>query len=116
MSAYTRSTRWAVHVSGIRYRSLEPLVWSVGHAGSGLEFVIPAGVVFDLSVPRGLRWFFDPHDQRYLKSAALHDEMLAAGWSRVSAAGEFHEALRADGVDRFRRLAMFVAVALWRFG
>jgi hypothetical protein len=116
MSSYTRSTRWAAHVSGIRYRSLEALVWSVGHSGSGLLFVVPAGREFDLSVPWWARLFIDPHDQRYLKAAALHDEMLAAGWSRTEAAGSFHEALRADGAGLLERLSMFLAVALWRFG
>jgi hypothetical protein len=62
------------------------------------------------------RWAFNPHDPRFLKAAALHDEMLRCGWSRTTAAGEFHAALLADGVGRCTRFIMFSAVAFYRFG
>jgi hypothetical protein len=41
--------------------------------------------------------------------------MLSNGWSRIESAAVFHEALKADGVGRTKRLAMFLAVALWRY-
>ncbi|MEI4262780.1 DUF1353 domain-containing protein [Roseovarius sp. D0-M9] len=115
MSDYTSIVGWCEPIGGIRYRSRRDLKWAVGHPRSGFVFVVPAGRVFDVSIPRALRWIFDPHDPRFLKAAALHDEMLMTGWARVTAAAEFHEALRADGVGRWARLAMFGAVALWRF-
>jgi hypothetical protein len=68
-----------------------------------------------VSVPRWLWWLFDPHERAYLKAAALHDHMLVAGWDRISAASQFHNALKADKVRLWRRLAMFLAVSLYRY-
>lgn len=101
---------------GIDYVVAVPLVWEVGRVGSGLKVTVPQGRTFDVSVPWALRWIVSPHDPRYLKAAALHDEMLdQLGWSRVTAAAEFHEALRSEDVGRFRRLVMWLAVSLWRW-
>jgi hypothetical protein len=116
VSQYTKAGDWCAPIGGIRYRSLRPLVWSVGYADSGLLFTVPGGREFDVSIPWALRWIFDPHDPRFLKAAALHDEMLMSRWARPSAAAEFHSALKADGVGRWTRLAMFAAVAFWRWG
>lgn len=118
MSAYTRAGNrapWAVRVSGIRYRTTRILPWEIGRKGSGLWVEVPPGAVFDVSIPRPLWWAFNPHDVRYLKAAALHDELLKLGWNRVTAAAVFHEALKADKVPRGRRLAMLLAVTLWRY-
>lgn len=114
MSAYTDHFG-AVHVGGIGYRLTRDLVWHIGHL-NGPAFTVPAGYRFDVSVPWGLRWLFDPHRPDFHKAAALHDRMLDEGWSRITAAAEFHNALKADGVAMWRRLVMFLAVALWRFG
>lgn len=115
MSLFTDSNDWCARVGGIRYRTHKPLPWEVGYRGSGLWAVVPSGFVFDVSVPRGLRWLVDPHDRRFLPGAALHDYLLAMGWDRPRAAAEFHLALKACGVVRWRRGVMFVAVAVWRF-
>lgn len=115
MSAYTKPGHWAVPVGGILYRADRPLSWEVGTTGSGLIVTVPKGTIFDVSIPRPLRWLFDPHDPAYLKAAALHDELLRRGWARTTAGAEFHEALRADGVALWRRLAMWLAVSLFKY-
>ncbi|WP_242494023.1 DUF1353 domain-containing protein [Salipiger sp. IMCC34102] len=117
MSDYTAADPAFARLPGsIRYRVGAAFAWELGCEGSGLLVPIPQGYTFDVSIPRGLRWAFDPHDARFLKAAAVHDNLLERGWDRVSAAGPFHQALKADGVGRLARLAMLLAVALWRFG
>lgn len=92
------------------------LAWEIGHKGSGIVWRVPPRFVTDLaSIPLPARVLFDRGDARYALPAILHDHLLENGWSRVSAAGEFHEALCAAGVARWRRLIMFLAVALWRY-
>lgn len=113
MSAWTDHDG-PVHVGGIVYRLTRPLVWKIGHI-DGPIYTVPAGFAFDLSMPSWLRWLFDPHRRDFHKAAALHDHMLAAGWSRITAAAEFHNALKADGVSAWRRLAMLIAVIIWKF-
>ncbi|MFN3549607.1 MAG: DUF1353 domain-containing protein [Mesorhizobium sp.] len=93
-----------------------PLSWEIGFKGSGLVWTVPAGYVTDLaSIPVLARMLFDRGDARLAKAAILHDHMLDSGVDRITAAAEFHSALRADGVARWRRLVMFLAVALWRY-
>ncbi|SDE89900.1 DUF1353 domain-containing protein [Limimaricola pyoseonensis] len=116
MSVYTNSGRWAERIHGICYRVVAPVRWEVGRVGSGLWLEVPAGRVFDVSVPRLARCLFSPHDPRFRKAAALHDEALHhLGWSRLTAGAEFAEALRADGVGGWRLLVMWAAVSLWRW-
>lgn len=114
MSAYTRHDD-VYHLCDARYVLARDLIWELGRKGSGFEYVVPAGFVFDVSVPPVLRWLFSPHDMRFLKAAALHDHMLENGWNRVEAAGPFERALAADGTPLWRRLLMFLAVALYQY-
>lgn len=120
MSAYTQHTGPKPDpfdpeaLDGIRFRLARDLVWHIGHE-TGPAYPVPAGFEFDVSIPRWLWWLFDPREQAFLKGAALHDHMLIHGWSRLTAAAEFHNALKADGVRLWRRLAMFLATALWRY-
>jgi len=115
MSSYTKPSDWCKPVGGIVYVATKPLSWEVGVKGSGLVINVPEGALFDVSIPVGLRWLFDPHNPAYLKAAALHDEMLLRGWARTTAGAEFHEALRADKVSAWRRLVMWLAVSLFKF-
>ena len=115
MSAYTDNAAPFERLDGIRYRVLAPITWEMGKKGSGWFFTVPAGTMFDVSIPALLRWVFSPHDPRFLKAAALHDELLIAGIDRVTAAGAFNEALKADGVSAARRLTMTAAVAFYRW-
>ncbi len=117
MSTYTESETW-VRPKGLaqgRYETDGFLEWELGRKGSDLWVIVPKGFVFDVSIPCGLRWLFDPHDHRFLKAAAIHDWLLRLGWDRTTAAAVFHEALKADGVSKRTRLVMFLAVFLWKF-
>lgn len=115
MSAYTAADVAFEHVGGIRYRQRGRTSWEIGYKGSGHFEHVEDGTVFDVSIPRLLWRFFDPHDQRFFKAAALHDELLKRGFDRVTAAGAFNQALKADGVSAARRLAMTAAVAFYRW-
>lgn len=115
MSQYTDPGDWCEPVGGILYRSTAPLTWHVGCKGSGLAVTVPAGATFDVTIPRGLCRIFSPHDPRSLRAAALHDELLRRGWGRTTAGAIFHDALRADGMSRWRRLAMWLAVSLFKY-
>ena len=111
MSQYT-AHKGAVHLGGIKYHFEFDLAWAVGHPNGEL-FIVKAGTSFDVSVPWQLRWLISPHDPRYHKAAALHDEMLKRGWSPSVAAAEFFEALKADGVRGLELWAMYLGVVYW---
>ncbi|WAJ27136.1 DUF1353 domain-containing protein [Antarcticirhabdus aurantiaca] len=117
MSLYTsvETAGLFVPVGGILYRTTAPIAWEVGKVDSGWLFTVPANTTFDVSIPLALRWAFSPRDPRFLKAAAIHDLMLIGGIDRVTAAGAFNEALKADGVSAARRLAMTSAVAFYRW-
>lgn len=113
MSAYTRHFG-AEPIGGIRYRLTRCLVWRIGHE-DGPWYGVPKGFEFDVSVPWPFRLVFNPHRTDFHKAAALHDHMLEAGWSRITAGAEFHNALKADGVSAPMRFAMLMAVLVWKF-
>lgn len=115
MSAYTISLAASPRANG-EWILIAPLPWEIGYKGSGLRIEIPAGFKSDLaSIPVWARSVFDRGDSRYAKAAMLHDYMLKLGFDRITAAAEFHSALRASRVKAWRRLIMFLVVALWRF-
>ena len=98
---------WCVRV-GNDYVTTSPLVWD--------WFTVPAGFRFQVSIPRFCGWALNPHDARYLKAAALHDYAVhEKQWPRVRAAVPFSEALRAENLGRMHRLAMVLAVIIWKF-
>jgi hypothetical protein len=113
---YTRPGTWSLPAGGIRYRTTEKIDWGLGHPLSNTRLKIDAGQVFDVSVPRGLRWLFDPHDPRYRLAGLIHDELLHVNrWTRMRAGGEFHDALRAGGTPVWRALVMWLAVSVFRY-
>ncbi|WP_167591808.1 DUF1353 domain-containing protein [Jiella endophytica] len=114
MSAYTDWEGEFLLEDG-RYRATLPLPWDVGCKGSGVSVTVPAEFRHNVSVPAPLRWAFPPDEPEFQRGARLHDFLLAAGWSPPEAAGVFHAALKADGVSSWRRLCMFVGVALWHW-
>jgi hypothetical protein len=93
----------------------EPIIWQIGKLGSGLIYTVPEGFNYNVSVPCWLTWAIDPFDRRFMKAAALHDHMLIAGWDRPTAGAIFHDALKADGVGRVKRFAMFTAVVWFKW-
>ena len=116
MSTYTEAGDIAHRIGETdRYILTKPLQWDLGFEGSAFPYRVEAGFTFDVSIPAILTFAFSRHDRRFLKAAAVHGHMLKAGWSRPEAAGPFHQMLKADGVSSFKRLVMFVAVALWKW-
>lgn len=117
MSRYTtlETAGLFVPAGGIQFRTTAPIAWEVGKVGSGWLFTVPAGTMFDVSIPRVFWPILDPRDPRFLKAAALHDEMLRQGFDRLTAASAFNAAMAADGVGRGTRFAMTLAVAFYRF-
>lgn len=108
-------TLFARQASG-KYRTLAPIRAEFGTQAAGLFLEVPAGFVFDVSVPRLARWLVNPHDARFLQAAALHDYALhRLGWSRELAAAPFGLALRNADVSRFKRLASVLAVIVWKW-
>lgn len=136
-SNYTNPGHWCKHLEGIKYISTEPLIWDAGYKGSGLKVEVPVGTVFDVSIPQPpkrpkiflfwpfwiipfillklVNWIFNPHNPKFLKAAALHDTMLISGWARTTSGAEFHEALKADKVNIWKRLIMWLAVSLFKY-
>jgi Protein of unknown function (DUF1353) len=115
MSHYTDASGWfAPHPGG--FISEAALPWELGRRGSGLWVTVPAGFVFDMSIPRALHWAFDPRDGRYMKAAALHDYALQArGFDRVSSAALFSSALAADRVPAWQNLFFTLSVIAWHW-
>lgn len=117
MSAYTDAADWCESdTRPLYWRTTAPLRWEVGCKGSRLWFDVKTGTPFNVSRPHPIaRAFVNPNDPRYRKAACLHDVSLKRGWSRTAAAGMFADALAADGVGRWRRFAMTVAVIWWNW-
>lgn len=115
MSAWTKQRSWCRRAGFFGFLTVSPLLWDIGRKASGFTYVVPVGFVFDVSVPPALRWLISPEDPHFLKAACLHDHMLRHGWDRRTAGAVFHEALAADGVGRALRLAMWLAVSLWKW-
>lgn len=114
MSTFTKTLDWYERI-GFKYRVKSPLQWELANVGSGYWLTVPKDFQFDLSVPRWLTWLINPHNPTYLKAAALHDFALESNWERVSAAAVFNSALKAQGVNRWKRLAMVTVVMVWRW-
>lgn len=98
--------------NGDQWVVVEACTVKIGHAFKGFEFRLNFGDRFDVSVPWGVRWIFSPDDPRYLRAAAVHDEMLRRHFSRDVAAAAFLYLLREDGVGFLERQAMFLGVYL----
>ena len=115
MSAFTEFNGYEP-AGGINYRLTANLVWEIGWKGSGKALVIPAGTVFQSSVPIAARWIVSPHHKPWLLASAVHDEMLKRGYSPARAAGEWYEAVKAFAdQDSKRRLAKpaLVGIVVW---
>lgn len=116
VSGYTGTTGRFRSIPGtIKYEALEAVIWEVGVKGSGLVVEAPRGTIFDVSIPWVVRFVLDPHDRRFLKAAAIHDVIRLRNWDRVTAGAIFHEALKADGVGKAKRLVMWLTVSLYHW-
>lgn len=116
MIDFKRPETWSEHVGGIQYCTTAEVDWGLGTPLSKTRLILPAGRVFDVSVPRGLRWLFDPHAPRYRLAGLIHDHLIHIDqWSRLRAGGEFHDALRAGGTGPAEALVMWLGVSLFKY-
>lgn len=84
-----------IHLNGADYRLSGPIVWELGLKGSGHFITIPAGFVFQSSVPAYARWIVSQHHEPWLLAAAVHDWLLVIGYNRAAANAEWFQAARA---------------------
>ena len=110
------STGWRAIFERQRYITTKPISWENGSKGSGHWVHVPAGYVFDVSIPLPLWPILSPTDPRFHKAACLHDRCLEVlGWGRVSSAASFSDALKATGVGKWTRLSMVLGVIVWHW-
>ena len=106
------------------WRLTAPLNWEIGYKDSGLWVTVPTGFTTDLmSIPPIARIFINRYDPATAKAACLHDWLRPTTediliqerpvWDVQMAAGEFFHALKADKVQRWRRVCCYLAVALF---
>jgi hypothetical protein len=91
------------------------IFWDVGFKGNKNKEIVPAGFIFNVSIPWYLQWLFDRHNPQYFIASALHDYLLKIGYDRVSAAGAFNYGLLARKVPYATRFIMTLGVALFKF-
>lgn len=96
------------------YELAEPLTLDMTLNGGSFCVRVPAGFQTDgASVPRFF-WRILPPMGRYWRPAVLHDYLYRAGTcSRFLADAVFRDAMRADGVSAWKRLAMYYAVRVF---
>lgn len=86
---YKNPADWSEHLSGIKYVTTRDIDWGLGTPHSKTRLKIPAGRIFDVSVPKGLRWLIDPHNPTYRLAGLIHDHLLHVdGWTRMRAGGD----------------------------
>jgi len=97
-----------------RWRLLDPLLYQADDAS---RYEVPAGFHTDgASVPRGL-WNVFPKYGKYLESAVLHDWLYASAClTRRQADKLFKEAMKSQGVGRFRRACIYAGVRTGGWG
>lgn len=116
MADFKQPDTWSVPHEGIKYITTAEIDWGLGTHRSKTRLKIPAGRVFDVSVPRGLRWLLNPHDPRFRLAGLIHDHLLHVDhWTRMRAGGEFHDALRAGGTPPALALVMWLAVSVFKY-
>lgn len=115
MSAATEHRGWEP-VDDYAYSPGDNVAWEIGAKGSGWVLTVPAGFVFDSSVPWFLRWLVSPHHEPWLLAAAVHDRLLSLGHDKAFAAGEWLRAVRANAArDNKAWLALpaYYGVVIW---
>ena len=101
------------YISGIEYQTVQPFDWVIGGKFAPMKVTIPAGFVFQSSVPRWLWWWLSPHHPRFLLAACVHDWLLGIGYDRAAAAGEWFAGARAAKAPMWKAKPAFVGVAYW---
>jgi len=104
------------YIEETKYILLEDVVWEIGRKGSNLPVTLPAGYIFDISVPKGLTWVQDPHDRKVLLAACLHDWLLDNRFDIAFASAEFRRACIARGVSKLPAWMLFSSTYLYLSG
>ena len=103
-------------LDGKAYRLSSPLQWEIGQKGSGWVLVVPAGYVFESSIPWWLTWLISRDHRPWLLAAAIHDRLFDLGYDKAFASGEWLRAVRAVRKrDRLKILAVpaYYALTIW---
>ena len=94
--------------------TIQEVLWRVGGKFSPLEITVPIGFEFESSVPRGLRWIVSQNDPHFILSACVHDYLLEVSHFEVLAcAAEWHAAAKKSKAPAWKRVPMYVGVALY---
>ena len=108
-------TSWCRRGGSRGYVVVHPVQWQIGKKGSGWLLTVPAGKEFESSVPRGLHWAFSPDDPHFLKSAAIHDTLLEAGFRKAFADSQWFEAALSEHAPALRTWVAYSGMRLRRF-
>ena len=106
-----RSELTVTHLIGTSsYRTKEPLIYE-----GSLKFIVPVGFIFDgASVPKFLTNILPRSGARYDRAACLHDWLYASHLAdRKTADDLFLEAMRSDGVNKFKSWIMYRTVRVF---
>ena len=106
---------WCTRGGSRGYVATQPLNWQIGKKGSGWVLTVPVGKEFKSSVPRILHWVFSPDDPRFLKSAAIHDTLLEAGYRRAFADSQWFEAAMSEHAPGLRTWIAYSGMRFRRF-
>lgn len=114
--SYTDADQWSKPVAGIDYITTQDLDWGIWSPNSKTRLKIPAGFVFNVSIPKKLRWALNPHDPRFRLAGAIHDYLLhVEGARHIRVSGDFHDALRATNTPRLLAIIMWLVVSLRKY-
>jgi hypothetical protein len=123
MSAFTGPlTITEHHVDTDTWSLVTPLIWEVGHLGSGVFIAVPADFVTDgASIPWPVRIVFPRWGRKYRRPAILHDWLIAllrhgapdpSARNRTAADHIFRKAMKACGVSSPVRWLFYLGVRL----
>ena len=84
------------------YVTTQEVPWEIGKPRSGLFLYVPEGFEFESSVPDWLPVsIMDPHDERFLPAAMIHDYMLRNRFGAIASGAEWYRAARIKGVGKW---------------
>lgn len=96
------------------YVTLKEIDWTVGGKDSDHQITVPFAFEFESSVPSYLHWLVSPDNPDFLLSACIHDYLLEEkNYEPLAAAAEWHSAAKKSGVPFWKRVPMFVFIALF---
>lgn len=101
---------------GLLSKTDKEIIKTYGGGPNSISLVVPKDFPYDVSIPWWAKAFFKRDDPRYQEAAACHDYALhQLKWSRVPAAVFFALSLQENGVNKWRRLVMTLAVIIHKW-